>query len=106
MFQGQVQSILQELISLFTGEEKHGTINEDETPSRVSTIEYYFMCFLKQNGFFLFQKSNRLTEPKALVELENFLNAKFGAQTMINQLRDWFVHSLKQSSNTLLSAQH
>jgi hypothetical protein len=47
----------------------------------------------------------RLTDPKAYVELECFLNAKFGAETSNISLRDWFINTLKQSSNTLLSTQ-
>jgi hypothetical protein len=47
----------------------------------------------------------RLTDSKAFVELEYFLNAKFGAQTNNTQLRDWFINTLKKSSNGLLSTQ-
>jgi hypothetical protein len=46
-----------------------------------------------------------LTDPKAYVELERFLNAKFGAETNNTHLRDWFINVLKQSSNTFLSTQ-
>ncbi len=47
--------------------------------------------------------ASRLTDPKAYVELECFLNAKFGAETNNAPLREWFINTLKQSSNTLLS---
>jgi hypothetical protein len=47
----------------------------------------------------------RLTDPKAYVEFEYFLNAKFGAETSNTNLRDWFINTLKQSLNTFLSTQ-
>ena len=45
----------------------------------------------------------RLTDTKAYVELERFLNAKFGAQTTNANLRDWFINTLKKSTKTLVS---
>ena len=53
----------------------------------------------------LLQIIPRLTDSEAYVQLEWFLNAKFGAQTNNMQLRDWFIDTLKQSSNTLLLTQ-
>jgi hypothetical protein len=47
----------------------------------------------------------RLTDSKTFVEPEYFLNEKFGTQTNKTQLRNWFINTLKESSNTLLSVQ-
>lgn len=52
-----------------------------------------------------FKTIPRLTDSKAYVELEHFLNAKFGAETNNTQLRDWFINTLKQSSNIFLTTQ-
>lgn len=96
-----MQPILQELFSILTGEK---TSNDAETPSKVGFDLLPFASF-QFDSCHISQKINRLTDAKAYVELESFLNAKFGAQTSHAQLRDWFVQTLKQSSNTLLSAQ-
>ncbi|CAF5091497.1 unnamed protein product, partial [Rotaria magnacalcarata] len=83
--QTQIQSILQELFNLLTeNEESIKTSDNDQNES---------------------QKKHHLSDSNAYVELECFLNAKFGAQTSNVNLRDWFVNTLKQSSNTLLSTQ-
>ncbi|CAF3362886.1 unnamed protein product [Rotaria sp. Silwood1] len=82
--QSQIHSILQELFNLLTGEETIKATNDDETLTKIIP---------------------RLTDSKAYVELECFLNARFGAQTNNTNLRDWFINTLKQSSKTLFSTQ-
>ncbi|CAF3334977.1 unnamed protein product [Rotaria socialis] len=83
--QTQIQSILQELFTLLTEHEE--SVKTSDNAKKES------------------QEKPHLSDSKAYVELECFLNAKFGAQTSNVNLRDWFVNTLKQSSNTLLSTQ-
>ncbi|CAF0864674.1 unnamed protein product [Adineta ricciae] len=80
----QIQSILRELFILLTGEQTVKIIDDDEALSKITP---------------------RLTDSNAYVELERFLNPKFGAQTNDVQLRDWFINTFKQSANTLLLKQ-
>ncbi|CAF0806977.1 unnamed protein product [Adineta steineri] len=76
--QNQINSIIQELFHLLTGEQ---TANDNESLPKIIP---------------------HLTDSNAYVELEWFLNAKFGAQTNNKPLCDWFIETFKQSSNTLL----
>ncbi|CAF1528680.1 unnamed protein product [Adineta steineri] len=70
--------MIQELFHLLTGEQ---TANDNESLRKIIP---------------------HLTDSNADVELEWFLNAKFGAQTNNKPLCDWFIETFKQSSNTLL----